>query len=483
MEESTMRVFSFAQDGSRTVTVEVELSLVPGLPQVQFTGLPDVMIKESIQRIKSAICHQGFEWPRTRQVIINLRPAYLKKSSQGLDLAIACALLWKTGQLAPPDVLQSPFYVYGELSLNGKISIPNDWENLPIIKEGILTGQTNKTNYLCPLFQVGSLKELIRPVPVPVESLEKLLQKPNLPKISFSKGAAELMAVIGAGEQPILLAGEAGSGKSTLAEHLKYILPPPELSLFATSRKIWSRTGGDLKWRPFVSPHHTTTALSMIGGGYPLFTGEITKAHGGILFMDEYLEFHSKVQEALREPMERGEIRVVRSGCSEVFPARFILVSATNLCPCGDLVPGASAKCSYSLRRCLSRLDRLSGPMLDRFDILAFSPRWKGDLCVSLKSIDLKIQKAVMFRKKRGQNKSNSELSIGEIEPFFDKFLKNTQTTSSLVSKRRKRAVWRTARTLADLDESETIKSPHIERAKELSFTPFVQLKNRSCFA
>ena len=465
------------------VPVEVELSLIPGLPQVQFTGLPDTAIRESIMRIKSAICARGFEWPKTRQIIINLRPAHLKKSSQGLELAIACALLWKTGQLQPPADMSSPFYIYGELSLDGMVSVPEDWESLPPQKEGILTGQVGQINYLCPLFQIANLTELENPVLAPVKPIGELLKKPLLPQIQFSEGAADILTVTAIGEHALLLAGEAGTGKSTLSEHLPYLLPPPSLFEFQTVRRIWSRMGQELTWRPFVSPHHSTTPLSMIGGGYPLFFGEITKAHGGILFMDEYLEFHPRVQEALREPMEKGEICIARRGQSEKFPARFLLVAATNLCPCGDLVPGKGVQCSYSLRRCFSHLDRLSGPMLDRFDILSFSTQWKtGKLSVSIKDIYKKVMKAYQFRQERKQAVVNSRLSLQELEASLNSFLRKTQLSSVVSSKRRKKAVLKVARSLADLDEEEEIQIRHIERAKELSLVPFVQMKNRGMF-
>lgn len=473
-----MQVYSFAQDGNHIVPVEVELSLSPGLPQVQFTGLPDAIIKESIMRIKSAIRHQGFEWPRTKQITINLRPAYLKKSSQGLDLAIACTLLWKTGQAQPPKTLQAPFYIYGELSLNGNISVPSDWESVPAKKKGILTGYISGDNYLCPVFQVANLKGLTNPELIPVKSLNQLLKKPPLPNISFSKEAAMLLSVIGAGEHSVLFAGAAGSGKSTLAEHIIYILSPPDLSTFSIARKIWSQSGDKLNWRPFVHPHHSSTILSMIGGGRPLFLGEITRAHGGVLFMDEYLEFHPRVQEALREPMEKGEIRLARSGYNEVFPARFLLAAATNLCPCGDLIPGHKPACSYSLRRCSSHLDRLNGPMLDRFDILAFSNQWKGSLSFHIKEIAATVKKAFEFRKSREQSKPNSCLSLSELEFSLKGFLKDTKHFSYLSSKRRRRAVLRVARTLADMEASSDITIQHIEKAKELSFVPFTQLKN-----
>ena len=473
-----MQIYSFAQDGNLIVPVEVELSLSPGLPQVQFTGLPDAIIKESIMRIKSAIRYQGFEWPRTRQITINLRPAYLKKSSQGLDLAIACAILWQTGQTKPPENHASPLYIYGELSLKGDISVPNDLESLPIKEGGILTGYLSRANYLCPIYQVVNLKSITEPELAPLKSLDQLLKKPALPDISFSKGAADLLSIIGAGEHSILLAGAAGSGKSTLAEQIQYILAPPEISEFAISRKIWLQAGESLSWRPFVSPHHSTTILSMIGGGRPLFLGEITKAHGGILFMDEYLEFHSRVQEALREPVEKGEIKVVRFGCSEVFPARFLLVAATNLCPCGDFVPGHKPACAYSLKRCSSHLNRLNGPMLDRFDILAFSNQWKGEFSVPIQTVADRVKVAFEFRKNRGQNIPNCRLSLSELESSLESFVKSVKTFSYLSSKRRRRAILRVARTLADLESRKTVTMQHIEKAKEFSFTPFTRLRN-----
>ena len=478
-----MKVFSFAQDRNKMIPVEVELSLIPGLPQVQFTGLPDVAIKESIMRIKSAIRAQGFEWPKTRQIIINLRPSHLKKSSQGLELAMACVLLWKTGQLKSPNNMSSPFYVYGELSLEGDVSVPEDWESLPPQKEGILTGRTNKINYLCPLFQVSNLRELENPIFISAKPLSELLQKPSLPRIYFSKSAAHILSVTAAGEHSLLLAGEAGSGKSTLSEYLPYLLPPPSLSEFKIARRVWSRMKKELTWRPFVNPHHSTTPLSMIGGGYPLFFGEITKAHGGVLFMDEYLEFHPRVQEALREPVEKGKICIARRGQSENFPARFLLVAATNLCPCGDLVPGKAASCSYSLRRCFSHLERLNGPMLDRFDILSFSTQWRtGRMSVPLENIYKKVMKAYEFRRKRKQEKVNACLSLQELESSLNPFLRKTQYVSGVSSKRRKKAVLKVARTLADLNEEGEIKAQHIEQAKELSLIPFVQMKNRGMF-
>ena len=474
-----MKIYSFAQDSAQMIPVEVELSLIPGLPQTIFTGLPDTAIKESIMRIKSAVRSQGFEWPKTRQVVINLRPSYLKKRSQGLDLAIACALLWKTGQMKAPTKNQEKMYIYGELSLEGAVSLPADWENLPACQEGILTGPVDKENYLCPLLQIDCLKNLDQAKPVPLKSLKDLIKAPELSEIYFSEPAAKLLTLCAVGEHSLMLAGPSGSGKSTLADQLPLLLKAPNLKEFSESRKIWASFGESLNWRPFVSPHHSTTALAMIGGGFPLFFGEITKAHGGILFMDEYLEFHPRVQEALREPMEKGDLRIVRKGKSQNFPARFMLIAATNLCPCGDLTPGKNNHCGYSLRRCFSHLDRLNGPMLDRFDVLSFSNEWKGPSSTALKTISEKVKKAVVFREKRKQTVPNSRLDLDFLENSLASFIKNNHLSFCVSSKRRSRAVLRTARTLADMEESQDIQAQHIDQAKHFAFTPFVKIKNR----
>ena len=202
-------------------------------------------------------------------------------------------------------------------------------------------------------------------------------------------------------------------------------------------------------WRAFINPHHTTSPLSMIGGGSPLFLGEISKAHGGMLLLDEYLEFHPKVQEALREPLEKGEIRLVRKGKCMVFPSQFLLVATSNLCPCGDYEPYKSIPCSYSLRRCQSHLDRLSGPMMDRFDLLIFSQDWKGEKTVSLNALKKEVEQAYLFRlKRRLQNKVNAHLDLNELEKMMPPELINLLPEHS--SHRRKRALIRVARTLSD---------------------------------
>ena len=195
------------------------------------------------------------------------------------------------------------------------------------------------------------------------------------------------------------------------------------------------------------------------------------------MFLDEYLEFQSQVQEALREPIERGEIFISRKGEGVSFPAKFLLIAATNLCMCGSFIPGEAPSCSYSLRRCRSKLDKLSGPMLDRFDLLFLSNFWKGPLEAPIEKIEQKITKNIEFRKKRKQTKPNSKLTIDEMEKQISPFILKNLIPSHISSRRRYLALLKVGRTFADMDEREEIEPKDIEKAMQFCFKSFNDLK------
>ncbi len=470
-----MKFFSFVKEGFFFTPVEIQVSLLPGLPEVKFTGLVDMAIKESAVRLKSAFRKAGFNWPLKQQIIINLSPAYIKKNSPGMDLALASAILWKTGQMDFAYYNHSSLYFYGEVDLNGEVLTPENWKSLPVKNKTLIIGSIQEKNYKQNVYSVENLRELYAGRQVPAENWKDRLKAPEIPDISFSKKSSELLKITAAGEHSLLLCGSAGSGKTTLAENLYYLLSPPDRQSLEELEQVMNVSQ---KWRTFINPHHSTTPLSMIGGGSPLFLGEISKAHGGLLFLDEYLEFHPKVQEALREPMEKGKIRLVRKGQCQVFPSRFILVATSNLCPCGDYEPNKPVKCAYSLKRCQSYLDRLSGPMMDRFDLLAFSNNWKGERKISLKSIYKEVKKAHFFcLNKRNQEISNSQLELKELENMIGKDISTLLPKSP--SHRRKRALLRVARTLSDLKQETKISPESVQQALSLTVKNFFFLKNR----
>ena len=472
-----MQVYSLTRNSYEFIPLEVEVSLMPGLPRFHIMGLPDMAIKESQARIKSALRHQGFDLPRHQQVLVNLKPLHLKKSSRGLDLAIACAYLWESGQVPLPSIELKKICIYGELNLEGEIQIPDDFEDIDELKATVLSAEpsspppwhwlaANQLKDLCCLKEIYSQKR--------VESYER----PSIPETYFTSQQARLMSLVGCGEHSLLMAGPAGSGKTTVVENLHKVLSDPSFARYRESRKISRSMGVKEPWRPFVAPHHSIPVMSMLGGGSPPIPGEISRAHGGVLALDEFLEFHPYVRESLREPIEKKSITVSRRGLIRQFPADFLLLATTNLCPCGDYVPQRPTRCRLPLGRCRSHMDKMSGPLLDRFAILAFSHQWEGAFEVSLKDIRENIKSARGFAmESRGQKCHNSQLKLEELEVFVDDFTRENLLPGFEGSHRRKLFMLQIARSLADLEEQEVISQGTLREAMENCFRPFQELK------
>lgn len=467
-----MSVWSFVKEGASLSPVELEVSLVQGLPKVHVLGMPNSSIKESVVRVKAAIRAEGFRWPNTQQVLVNLKPAFVPKSSKGLDLALALAILKATGQWEEPS---ERYYYYGELSLFGDLIAPEDLGFLSDFEGKTVSGKPPENSALGVRW-FRKLREVnaegLKAHGPPLSS-SLTFERPQLMSVEFSKKVARQIALLSVGGHSCLIAGPQGTGKSTFARAVYQILPDPseeEFKEILRTHRLFNETA---KWRPLASPHHTIPVLSMVGGGYPVFPGEVTKAHHGVLLMDEYLEFSSKVQEALREPIESGKITISRRGSRATWPARFQLIATTNLCPCGALVPsGYSRGCSYRIGFCRSYLDKLSGPMLDRLDVILFSDRWKAGTGESfaLTEIHQWAERAWAF--KRLRESENPEAT--RQDPVYPRAHLLPEVGNS---RRRKSALLRVARTLADLDESLDIKPEHIEESWDLTFRPVVDLR------
>lgn len=472
-----MKVSSFVRVGHELVPAEVELSLTPGLPQFIFIGLPDAAQRESALRVRAAIREQGFELPQAQAILVHIKPTFLKKTSRGLDLAIAAALLWETGQLALPEHSsenengdEALPCLYGELTLKGEVVQPDDLIEAPEPKALTTTGLSRSPLSFATM-QIKNLAELLThgTFVAPIENF--VFQRPRLTVRELPAPAAELAKVSAAGEHSLLLAGPSGSGKSTLADQLASWIEAPTLEQIKEVRHFWSTKSEKLVWRPVLKPHHSITPLAMIGGGSSLWPGEITRAHNGVLIMDELLEFHPEIQESLREPVESGLISLVRASASRTYPARVLLVATTNLCACGNFVPRKktvmSCRCAKAVRRRI--LTRLTGPFVDRFALLALTDEWERSKFVPVTEITESVARAIEFRKARGQTVPNSRLAPEILEEGLSEFDRTHILKSAARSRRRKSALLRVARTLADLRLSNKINSEDLERARALT--------------
>ncbi|OSI10816.1 YifB family Mg chelatase-like AAA ATPase [Neisseria canis] len=486
-------VYSRALSGMDAPLVEVEAHLANGLPQFNIVGLPDTEVKESRDRVRAAILQSGFDFPAAK-ITVNLAPADLPKESGRFDLPIALGVLAASGQILQDKLAQYEFA--GELALSGALrpvrgALAMAWQGAQSGRSFVLPAQNAVQAAVMDSIAVFGAENLAQ-VAAHLNGVEPLSQtaaperqclseNTGLPDMRDVKGqhtARLALEIAAAGGHSILMVGPPGTGKSMLAQRLPGILPPltdDELVSVWTLRSLLPQHLQNLSTqRPFRSPHHSASAVALVGGGSDPRPGEISLAHQGVLFLDELPEFDRKVLEVLREPLESGEIHISRAARQATYPAKFQLVAAMNPCPCGYF--GHPVKLCRCTPDSIQRYrDKISGPLLDRIDLTIEVPSIPAGELTQIQageSSEHILQRVMAARSRQlgRQGKTNAQLSVTELDEKAMISEEAKQALGDLIDKlslsaRSFHRIMRVARTLADLNNDETVNRQHVLRA------------------
>jgi magnesium chelatase family protein len=479
------------------VTVEVHEAV--GIPGFTIVGLPDTACREARDRVRAALTTSGIAWP-SKKVTINLAPSGLRKIGAGLDLAIAVGMVVASG-LVPPSCVDGLAFV-GELGLDGTIrSVPGILSlvdaldcNAVVVPPSAYHEATLLSR--CKVLVASSLKELfdaliglqpwssppLAPDRAPVEP------PPDLADVRGQPVARFALEVAATGNHHLLFVGPPGAGKTMLARRLTGLLPPLDNELALEATRVHSAAGaarpeGLVRRPPYRAPHHGASSVSLVGGGSgAIRPGEISLSHGGVLFLDELGEFQPAVLDALRQPLEEGVIRVARAAVRVELPARFLLVAAMNPCPCGEGGALGSCRCSPAAQARYRR--RVSGPLLDRFDLRVEVCRpdveqlLRGQPAESTKSTAARVTLARERAAARGV-RANGDLRGKWLDRFAAVDGSALETLEAALragrlSARGANRVRAVARTIADLAEVDAIQADHVALAMSLRVDPFV---------